>query len=190
MASTQLPEAAAYLTDAAHLLRTQAPETAAHLMAYRNDLLVHHDLSASDIQRQRICGACGNIHVAGLGSQVSLRRRATVAPKKAKRPAPAPAPRDAAPGTGPVKVVSCGFCSRETKTEMAAPGPAVRRKSRHQQPKTKEAAPLASEGPRPSANATSKKRAKNRKAGLQALLAGQQQQQSPSALSLADFMKK
>jgi hypothetical protein len=38
------------------------------------------------------------------------------------------------------------------------------------------------------ANASSKKRAKNRKAGLQALLSGQQRQSN--SLSLADFMMK
>jgi hypothetical protein len=42
---------------------------------------------------------------------------------------------------------------------------------------------------KPSANASSKKRAKNRKAGLQALLAGQQNQKA-SPLSLGDFMRK
>lgn len=42
---------------------------------------------------------------------------------------------------------------------------------------------------KPTANANSKKRAKNRKAGLAALLSGQQNQKS-NPLSLASFMKK
>lgn len=183
MASKQLSDAAEYLTDAAHLLRTQAPQTSAHLMAYRNGLLIHHDLSTSDVQRQRVCGACGNIHLPGTGSSVKLESR-TASRKKGRRPSA----QRAASDKGPVQVVSCGFCSRQTKIDMTAPGPAARRKL-GQPSKMKAAAPVTSEAPKPTANATSKKRAKNRKAGLQALLSGQQQQ-SPSPLSLADFMSK
>jgi hypothetical protein len=52
--------------------------------------------------------------------------------------------------------------------------------------KTSALAPV--EPAKPSTNASSKKRAKNRKAGLQALLSGQKQQ-TANPLSLSHFMK-
>jgi hypothetical protein len=47
--------------------------------------------------------------------------------------------------------------------------------------------PAESQPQKPTANASSKTRAKNRKGGLHALLSGQQKRSTPT-LSLADFM--
>jgi hypothetical protein len=98
------------------------------------------------------------------------------------------------------KNITCDRCKRATKIAIGPPSPAARTKKKRAkiaQTKTslaesgtaKETENPPAEASKPSANASSKKRAKNRKAGLQALLAGQQQQKS-SSLSLSDFMQK
>ncbi|KAK7735196.1 hypothetical protein SLS53_007586 [Cytospora paraplurivora] len=107
--------------------------------------------------------------------------------------------------SGISKVFTCGNCSKYTKLSLPSPGPiprAPRIKKTAQQATT----PGVTKAPAPTqkpvadvskvapatANANSKKRAKNRKAGLQALL-DQRQGSTPSSgfgLSLSDFMKK
>ncbi|KAM3513373.1 hypothetical protein MY11210_002954 [Beauveria gryllotalpidicola] len=72
-----------------------------------------------------------------------------------------------------------------TRIRLATPGKAARTKAPRM--KNNSISELSIEKPKPNTNASSKKRAKNRKAGLQALLSSQQK---PSAgLSLASFMK-
>lgn len=85
------------------------------------------------------------------------------------------------------KDLSCGFCARITRIPLSAPEAVTRRKATKSKIQDSTA---NTEIQKPAtANASSKKRAKNRKAGLQALLSGQQQRQS-NPLSLASFMKK
>lgn len=196
-----------YLTDAAHLLRTVAPESAAHLMSTRQHVMYHHDLAVSDVQRQHVCFACGNIMIPGDESTCRIQgrraqsrsRQTTYGGQRAKRRQPS----SQGSTRYKVKTISCGRCQRLTKIPIDTWTPTARPKqgrgnkaksqvqmqdsNRSQRPNTvKETQPV--EDPKPSANANSKKRAKNRKAGLQALLAGQQQKSNP--LSLADFRKK
>ena len=190
-----------YLGDAAHLMRMTAPETSAHLMSQRSNLMFHHDMAMSDVQRQHVCGACGHIMIPGSESTLKLearRRRQRSKQPWGQRPTTRPA-RDSL-----TKVIQCGRCDRQTRVGIALPAPAVARhkvnkaksKNLAQDPSSASkqqaeamAAAAAAAAPKASANASSKKRAKNRKAGLQALLAGQQQQRA-NPLSLADFMKK
>ncbi|KAI5458036.1 hypothetical protein BGZ63DRAFT_56180 [Mariannaea sp. PMI_226] len=184
MAIGDLPGTTEYLTNAAHLLRQTAPEISAHLMSQRNQLLYEQKISQTDIQLQRSCGGCGTIHLPpttwqtvkpGSGKK-SLRKG-----KVSTRPAS-----NTARNSVSYRLLQCPQCARETKIELPGPGPAVRSKTKMTaKVQQKGTAPQA---PKPTANASSKKRAKNRKAGLQALLSGQQQQAS-SPLSLANFMK-
>jgi hypothetical protein len=88
------------------------------------------------------------------------------------------------------KQVQCGRCGRTTSIKLDR-APKAARLSRSKAKAAIEPAPspadeAASLKNKP--NASSKKRAKNRKAGLQSLLAAGQTQKSKS-LSLSDFMK-
>lgn len=184
-----------YLSDAAHLMRMTAPETSAHLMSQRGNLMFHHGMAMSDVQRQHVCGACGHIMIPGSDGTLKLearRRRHRKKQPPGQRPTTKPA-RDSL-----TKVIQCGRCDRQTRISIALPAPAASRHkvSRVKLKNTTEGSSSASKqqteaaaAPKASSNASSKKRAKNRKAGLQALLAGQQQQRA-NPLSLVDFMKK
>ena len=195
MASNSISKTLEYLTDAAHLMRIAAPETAAHLMTQRSHLMFHHDMAMSDIQRQHVCGACGHIMIPGIESELNLearraRRRTKQTQTQTQRP-------KAQPAKAFTKVIRCSRCDRPTRVGLTPPAPASRRKAGAAKAKAvgmtrssssaKDAEVTAA--PKAATNASSKKRAKNRKAGLQALLAGQQQQKA-NPLSLADFMKK
>ncbi|KPM34118.1 hypothetical protein AK830_g12455 [Neonectria ditissima] len=187
MALDDLPGTVDYLTNAAHLLRMTAPETSAHLMSHRSQLLGEHGIPPSDIQLQRACGGCGLIAIAPWGR--TIKPKAT---KTSRRKTKGPASRSATStgsSTKPLKtssthrILHCANCQRDTKIALPPPGPAVRVKAgapaRMKKPATADAL-------KPTANASSKKRAKNRKAGLQALLSAQQQAANP--LSLSHFM--
>ncbi|KAM4060104.1 RNAse P rpr2/Rpp21/SNM1 subunit domain-containing protein [Hirsutella rhossiliensis] len=142
MASSQLTASLDFLTDAAHLLRGAAPETSAHLMRHRADLLSHANVPQHELQRQHVCSACGHIMIHGQAPEQAVRRR-----------------------KGP-RLPAAEATTAVTKNTDAS---------------------------KKTANASSKQRAKNRRAGLQALLSQQQQQQqqsSASSLTLADFRGK
>lgn len=203
MVSTELGPQLQFLTDAAHLLAASSSETSAFLMSRRTSLLVDHDAPATDHQRQHVCSCCGHIMVPGCqGTEVRIGPDRTLKGRIKKQLKAHVAPQAAAPPSsqkpGISKVFTCGVCSRYTKLQLPAPKPLkARGKSRKvdQQDAPQEKRPAApTEPPRLSANASSKKRAKNRKAGLQALLDQRSgQSSSPSSglgLSLSDFMKK
>lgn len=202
MVSSELGPQLQFLTEAAHLLSASSPETSAFLMSRRTSLLVDHDVPVTDHQRQHVCSCCGHIMVPGQGSELNI--GADKAPKSRirKQPKAQGAHPHTAPSSsqkpGMSKVFTCGNCSRYTNLQLPAPKPLKARgrsKSVDQQKVLQEKRPAAPAEPaRLSANASSKKRAKNRKAGLQALL-DQRSGQSPSpssglGLSLSDFMKK
>ncbi|KAH7320984.1 hypothetical protein B0I35DRAFT_477517 [Stachybotrys elegans] len=194
MASAQVMEHVAetmdFLNDASHLMRMVAPHTSAHLMRVRNDFSWHNGISPTDVQRQHACGGCGHIMIPGdtNGTSMILQGRPRIRNKK-RRPTEKQPQTITTPSAGPTKVISCGLCGRQTTVSFGPPTAATRRKTETPREKQKKQAETK-EAPKATANASSKKRAKNRKAGgLQALLAGQQQQRS-GALSLADFMTK
>jgi hypothetical protein len=169
MALSELPGTIDFLTDAAHLLRTTAPETSAHLMSHRGNLLSQYGASPSDVQRQHVCGGCGIIMIPGQEALLKLEARKNMRKKtKGKKSGTNSTPKDNK--EGPCKIIHCDNCQRDTKIALTAPGPAVRRKTAQNKVK-KTPAPV--EPPKQTSNANSKKRAKSRKAGLQALLSGQ-----------------
>lgn len=216
MATDALPETLSFLTDAAHLLATTSPEISAHLMTQRNALMFHHDLPQSDIQRQHVCGCCGHIMIPGQGSTLKLETdrvlRKRKAPRKetAKGPATRPETASAQKTQKTRKRLQCKMCRRSTTIAIPPAAPISRhcpklpvKTSAVQGPKgsissdapASQAEPTSSEPLKaPSANASSKKRAKSRKQGLQALLQ-KSQSSTPTAqgglgLSLSDFLKK
>lgn len=192
-----------FLNDAAHLLSQSAPETSAFLMRRRNELLVENDVPISDTQRQSVCCSCGHIMIPGQGDTLKIETQKMLRSKIKKQPQPhrssacrAPASssnRRLRPG-GISKIVTCGSCSKDTRLDLEGPNQISRKKAVQQKTsQEKQTQALAREPVKLSANASSKKRAKNRKAGLQALLDQKQGSASSSAgfgLSLSDFMKR
>ncbi|KAH7250500.1 hypothetical protein B0J15DRAFT_43788 [Fusarium solani] len=184
MALSELPGTVDFLTDAAHLLRMTAPETSAHLMSVRGQLLFQQGIPPSDVQRQHVCGRCGLIMIPGQGATLKVDARKAIR-RKAEGAKSTKSTPEVPQSSGPCKVFHCDSCQQDTKISLPPPGPATRRKAAIQ---SKVKKPVAPEPLKPTANASSKKRAKNRKAGLQALLSGQKQQPA-NPLSLAHFMK-
>ncbi|KAI5864456.1 hypothetical protein GGS23DRAFT_501505 [Durotheca rogersii] len=223
MANECLPQTVGFLTDAAHLLSKTAPETSAYMMTRRNALLLAHGLELSDAQRQHACGACGHIMIPGRGSKLEIigaskarerRGRGRGKGKKGGRQekegsmqkGSTAGAEQSAPTVGCRKRVTCGMCG--CYTDILVPRPP--RIARHRATAPSKSASTATstvaatlpkaairppvESAKLSANASSKKRAKSRKEGLQALL---QQAQSSAprpqngfGLSLRDFMLK
>ncbi|KAI1420884.1 hypothetical protein F5Y12DRAFT_86061 [Xylaria sp. FL1777] len=214
MTTDALPATLSFLTDAAHILMSASPETSAHLMLQRNSLMFNNNLNQSDVQRQRVCGCCGHIMIAGLGDVLKMdssktchnRRRGGSKQKKA----------GISPRSGCRKTWTCGQCGRYTTISLPPPACAPQRRYKQTPrptttilgsaagtasssstatapppPPLPLAAASSSEPTRVSANASSKKRAKNRKQGLQALLqqSASSKSQSGLGLSLADFMQ-
>lgn len=202
MVSSDLGPQLQFLTDAAHLLSASSPETSAFLMSRRTSLLVDHDVPVNDHQRQHVCSCCGHIMIPGQGTELRLGVDKALQGRIRKQPKAQGISPAAAPSTsqkpGISKIFTCGNCSRYTKLQLPAPKPLKPRgknKRVDQQKVSQEKRPVAPAEPaKLSANASSKKRAKNRKAGLQALLdqrSGQSSSPSPGlGLSLSDFMKK
>lgn len=183
-----------YLTDAAHLLAFTAPETSAYLVTQRNGLMLANDLEQSDTQLQHACAACGRILILGQNSTLKLEtKKASHRTKKRHASAVHNAHPTSKSDTqvGPSKLLTCETCGRYTRVRLAAPGPISRKKPSAVM--INKTTTETSKQP-PSANANSKKRAKSRKAGLQALLSRSQTGGSGAraglGLSLSDFMKK
>ncbi|KAI1754846.1 hypothetical protein F4782DRAFT_463293 [Xylaria castorea] len=210
MAADPLPATLSFLMDAAHLLVSASPETSAHLMSERNSLMFNSDLDQPDVQRQHVCSCCGHIMIVGLGDILKMDSRKT-AREKRRHSSKQKKVEEGLPRSGCRKTLTCSKCGRYTKINLPPPARISRRRSKYvlRPTMTAGAADAAmpttsrstsapsvtvssSEPSKISANASSKKRAKNRKQGLQALL---QQQSSNSksqaglGLSLADFMQ-
>ncbi|KFX98157.1 hypothetical protein O988_04489 [Pseudogymnoascus sp. VKM F-3808] len=188
-----------YLTDAAHLMAFTAPNCSSHLMSRCNLMMFSNEIDQSDTRRRHVCGGCGNIMIPGWTSTVNNEvQRPPKSRKTLKRKASA-----ITQATERSMVYTCNRCKRETRHVInTAPLPRVDPR-RAAQPR------LASgEGPErpssttqsqagtptaPSANASSKKRAKSRKqGGLQALLAKNKEASHSSGsgfgLDLLDLM--
>ncbi|CAI4212561.1 unnamed protein product [Parascedosporium putredinis] len=193
MATLNLQARLSYLTDAAHLLAASAPETSSYLMDKRNSLTAKHGIAISDVEKQHACAACGNILIPG-SSALAEAEPPTLGPIGYVKRSGKSAGQPKVERVGITKTVSCDRCARTTVVQLP-PAPVVGHVKRHQ--RAKAAKPLdkvsAAEVPvakTTSVNAVSKKRAKNRKAGLQALLADSKAAKPSSGLSLASFMKK
>lgn len=208
MATVGLQARLSYLTDAAHMLATSAPEVSAHLMSRRNFLTSNNGIPISDVEKEHVCMACGNILIPGcsatlkIESDKALRRRAqqksnqrfSNQSNKGNATQKKEGTAQEKPGRiGILKTISCDRCGRVTEIQLPPP-PSVAHVKAAQRSKlaTSGLKSKASEASsvKTSANAVSKKRAKNRKAGLQALLADSKASKPSAGLSLASFMKK
>ncbi|KAK0674550.1 hypothetical protein QBC41DRAFT_378129 [Cercophora samala] len=198
-----------FLTDAGHLLAFTAPETSAYILRQRNDLMFEHEIPLPEVQRQHVCTACGHILAFGEGSNLVFTKNKKTVTKKQQQTPPAPkidkGKRQEPRSTGPTKRIECGHCSSKIEVKLPAPAPIMRRrtvKPAHKISKTTVpgAAPSLSKtsgsqetsmsSQKPASNANSKKRAKSRKAGLQALLEQSKNSRPSPGLSLADFMSR
>jgi hypothetical protein len=205
MAHNEQTTTLSFLTDAAHLLATTAPETSAYLMSRRNELMFEHEMPLSDKQRHHVCTCCGHIMLLGKGSRLQVKSEIRPSKKNKSRSIGSTGPPH---NPGPTKAITCGHCGRLTNIKLPAPAPISRRKVKVE----KVTKTLGASGPsttahaqaqahaqetasqKASSNASSKKRAKSRKAGLQALLdqssASRNSRPGGLGLSLADFMAK
>ncbi|KAI1736429.1 hypothetical protein F4680DRAFT_261349 [Xylaria scruposa] len=199
MAADTLPATLSFLTDAAHLLVSASPESSAHLISQRNSLIFNNNLDQPDVQRQHACGCCGHIMIFGLGDVLKMDSRKTDGKTRRSSRKQQQKVEEVPLRSGCRKTLTCSKCGRYTKINLPPPARISRRRSKYAPRHTMtanaaESSVVASPGEpaKASANASSKKRAKNRKQGLQALL---QQQSSNSksqaglGLSLADFMQ-
>lgn len=190
-----------YLTDAAHIMAITAPGCSSHLMSRSNLLMFSNDIDQSETHRRHVCGGCGNIMTPGWTSTIKneVQRLQPKREKTRKRKASSitQAPERA-------MVYTCDRCRRETRhviTTAALPRVTPRRAeqsrlSSREVPERLSSTPQsqASTPTAPSANASSKKRAKSRKqGGLQALLAKNKEASQSSSggfgLDLLDLMK-
>ncbi|KAI1826847.1 hypothetical protein F4861DRAFT_17652 [Xylaria intraflava] len=214
MAADPLPATLGFLTDAAHLLISTSPETSAHLISQRNSLMFNNDLDQPDVQRQHACGCCGHIMIAGRGDLLKIGNNKTTRKKKrssgTRKTATASSKVSLPPRRGCRKILTCGKCGRYTKIHLPPPASIPKRRFKQTSRTTTNTGatqptsatlsktsglPIgaaSSEPAKTSANASSKKRAKNRKQGLQALLqqSSSSKSQAGLGLSLADFMQK
>ena len=192
MAATPIQEATPFLADAAHLLKTSAPETSAHLMLHCTTLLRRNGIPLSSTHLQQYCGTCGEIMVPGHDAATVQLERSRAGSKRKPKADPVQR-RAASQPAAPIskKQITCGRCHRKTTIKLEQSTKAHRQQRQRPKP-TINSLPSASPQDTPALknkeNASSKKRAKNRKAGLQSLLAAGQNQKSKS-LSLSDFMR-
>lgn len=208
MASNEVTATLRFLTDAGHLLATTAPESSAYLMSRRSDLMFEHELTLSDKHREHVCNCCGHIMLLGQRSNLQVNPEKRARPGKKGLPIwskgketqkTALQPRQ----SGPTKAITCGHCGRRTEIKLPTPTPISRRKVKLADPRKAStmavSTPSLSNTPgsstetpsqKSSANASSKKRAKSRKAGLQALLSQSSTPKTGLGLSLADFMER
>ncbi|KAF2967387.1 hypothetical protein GQX73_g6184 [Xylaria multiplex] len=210
MAADPLPATLSFLTDAAHLLVSASPETSAHLMSQRNALMFNNDLNQSDVQRQHVCGCCGHIMIAGWGDVLKMdsiktarnKRRAGGKQKdkqKAKVPLKGGCPRLPKRRPGHISrstsmnagVAGVAGVAGATSTSMSISTPASAVTAASRAASAPVVGASSNESTKVSANASSKKRAKTRKQGLQALLqqSSSSKSQAGLGLSLADFMQ-
>jgi hypothetical protein len=203
MAADLLPATLSFLTDAAHLLMAASPEASSHIMLQRNRLMSTSDLGLSDVQRQHVCGGCGHIMVPGQGDLLKMESNTTNQKMKKRSSAMRRKPAKKSSRSGYQKTLTCGKCSRYTKINIPPPAHISKRRSKptsrpvtttvgaaHVISRSTSVPMVASSEPvKLSASASSKKRTKNRKQGLQALLSSSSRPQTGLGLSLADFMQ-
>lgn len=187
-----------YLTDAAHLMAFTAPGCSSHLMSRGDLLMFSNDIDQSDTHRRHVCGGCGNIMTPGWTSTVKNEVQRQPKSRQAHKRKASAIPQ----ATERSMVYTCDRCKRETRhgiTTAALPRVNPRRTAQSrlasgEEPELLSSTPQSQATPTvPSANASSRKRAKSRKqGGLQALLAknkeASQSSSSGFGLDLLDLM--
>ena len=182
-----------FLRDSAHCFDSLSPSTAAFLRSAHNQILHSQFKSLNQRQKDTFCGACGNIRSPEKTKTIEIKKK--------------PVSRVSKRRSDGATIYKCLCCHRRTikptrrdpRIQSSVPQPNTETgststiqqstESPSQQPGPQPVAQLA-QGDRPSKsteNASSKKRAKTRKGGLQALMASKQQSQ-PS-LDLFDFLQ-
>ena len=190
MASPELPSRLRYLNDSAHLLASTAPEISKYLMSRRNALIFENNIEQSASQRREVCGACGAIMIIGWEGTLQIESQRSRRDKKGRRNGNAATRAKAV-------VYTCESCGRETRHQLndtpirhkSVSSSSIALLASHQASLITSTANTAT----PSANSSSKKRAKARKQGLEAILARQKATEAKTSgfgLDLMDFMKK
>jgi hypothetical protein len=204
-----LPLSLQFLKSAASLMAQRAPSSAAQLGATYNELMFANEMRLSDDQRREICGGCGGLSTRESPclieetvnrSESSAKEGASNKSKNLSKQAHTPFAKrlDAS------SVYVCQRCRRKTQLSISS---TQHRSTLHRDSSTrslsKDSASSSAVPPglpvssfaKPtatSASVSSKKRAKSRKGGLQALLAKKQDNQQGTGafgLDLMDLMK-
>lgn len=198
MAPLEAPQLC-FLNEAANLLASQSPSTAAHLLSVHTQIL-HHELRPLNTRQQKHhCGGCGSIRQSNWSRVIQVKLNANSRTKSKL---------DTTSGGG-ATVVKCLHCNQRTVNphKRTAPKSVAKASSRMSTAtassfdSTAKSTPAAASTPQASLsenaepalsktvdNASSKRRAKARKqGGLQALLASKKNSQ-PS-LDLFDFLQ-
>lgn len=202
-----------YLHEAAHVMALASPETSSFLESQYSHLLAENDLLPPESRKREVCGACGTILIPGISCTVTQEQIPPSKPKKkgskVRKPGPSEANRCCK-----MKIYSCLRCSSKARLQI----PSSKARMGIRKPTKASAAETPTPTPTPTtaalssaesgattapvtapanlapaaANASSKKRAKARKGGLQALLASSKKETKPSTgfgLGLMDLMR-
>ncbi|OJD37779.1 rnase p rpr2 rpp21 snm1 subunit domain-containing protein [Diplodia corticola] len=200
-----------HLDGAAHVLALASPETSSFLESQYSHLLAENDLNPPESRTREVCGACGTILIPGILCTVTQEQARPRKPKEKGSKVQKPEPSEAGK-CYKMKTYSCLRCS--SKTRLQVPSSKTRMGARKPAKATAVAMPplttaactqtqavesgaavpaVAPASPAPAAaNVSSKKRAKARKGGLQALLANSKKETKPAngfGLDLMDLMR-
>lgn len=184
-----------FLKDSAHSLHSLSPSTAAYLLSAHNQILHSQLKPLHQRQQDTFCGACGNLRSAEWTETIHIKK--DTGSRVSKK----------APGAGATTTIyKCLRCHRrlvklvrketvrtnlpQTTTDTRST-PDIQPSASTQSAASPALGQSGSEvASKTTDNASSKKRAKTRKGGLQALLASKQQNQSNQpSLDLFDFLQ-
>lgn len=184
-----------YLNESAHFLATSAPATSRYMMSQCNSLMFDHEIEQPDSHKRKSCGACGAIMLLGWEGKLEIKTQSSKKKRGRKKIAGSFSKEKAMQHT-------CGSCNKITKHRLGVPPAGLRLKKGAvldgAVPKNAsllaQSMGTADTKGTSSTNASSKKRARNRKlGGFGALLAKQKASESSSSgfgLDLMDMMKK
>ncbi|OMP88319.1 hypothetical protein BK809_0003076 [Diplodia seriata] len=196
-----------YLHEAAHVMALASPETSSFLESQYSHLLAENDLIPPESRKREVCGACGTILIPGISCTVTQEQ---VPPRKSKKKgSKVQKLGQSEAGKGcKMKIYSCLRCSSKARLQIpskkarmgtrkparspSGESPAPTTAAITQTPAAEPDAPATAPANPAPANANSKKRAKARKGGLQALLANSKKETNPSkgfGLDLMDLMR-
>ncbi|KAG9245094.1 hypothetical protein BJ878DRAFT_35383 [Calycina marina] len=184
-----------YLNASAYYLASAAPETSRHLMSQCNTLMFDSEIEQTDYRRRQVCGACGTIMTIGWGADVQLTSlRAKQKQKKRKTKPKIEKTLPVWTEDSKEMVYTCGSCTRETRISVNSvkmPKKSVSRAAfatiatKHVPSPAQEVATLP--GP-PVASASSRKKAKKKNGGLEALLANKKASDARNTCRGLDLM--